>query len=95
MTANEIDQLHAIPLAGRLPRTGFQRFLRKPPCTFARMAIIRPEFVYFIAMALDKPLWDSLPRRPADCYTFEKLDESEWGAFPSGHSEDHSQVFIR
>jgi len=81
-----------IPLQGGFPEPAFDNFFEKYRVHLAGCDIDR-NIVYFNAERGDAPIQAAYH---GDLRTgkLEKLDESEWGAFPSGYLEDHSKVLI-
>jgi len=89
---DEIYQPMLIPMQGGFPEPAFGKDFEKYRVYLIECDIDR-NLIYFVAMRLDKPLFEAY-RSDLRTAKVEKLDESEWGAFPSGHSQDHSKVFI-
>ena len=81
-----------IPLEGGFPEPAFDNFFEKYRLHLGGCDIDR-NIVYFNAERRDKPIQEAY-RANLRTGKLEKLDESEWGAVPSGYSEDHSKVFI-
>ena len=81
-----------IPMDGGFPEPAFGNFFGNHRLHLAECDIDR-NIVYFNAERRDAPIQEAY-RGDLRTAKLEKLDESEWGAFPSGHNEDHSKVFI-
>jgi pimeloyl-ACP methyl ester carboxylesterase len=81
-----------IPLEGGFPEPAFDNYFKDFRLHLGECDIDR-NIVYFNAERRDKPI-----QAAYRCYLqtngIEKLDESEWGAVPSGLFGDHSKVFI-
>jgi pimeloyl-ACP methyl ester carboxylesterase len=81
-----------IPLEGGFPEPAFDNFFAKHRVHLV-LCDMDKNMVYFNAERRDAPLLEAY-RGNLRTGKLEKLDKSEWGAFPSGHSEDHSKTFI-
>ena len=81
-----------IPMDGGFPEPAFGTTFEKYRVFLVDCDIDR-NLVYLVAMRLDKPLFEAY-RSDLRTGKLEKLDESEFGATPSGHNEDHSKVLI-
>jgi pimeloyl-ACP methyl ester carboxylesterase len=81
-----------IPLEGGFPEPAFDNFFAKHRVHLV-LCDMDKNMVYFNAERRDAPLQEAY-RGNLLTGKLDKLAESEWGAFPAGHSEDHSKVFI-
>jgi pimeloyl-ACP methyl ester carboxylesterase len=81
-----------IPIEGGFPEPAFDLFFEKHRLHLCECDIDR-NIVYFNAERRDRPIQEAY-RGDLRTNRLEKLDESEWGAIPSGRFEDHSKVFI-
>ncbi|MGB8214692.1 MAG: prolyl oligopeptidase family serine peptidase [Anaerolineales bacterium] len=81
-----------IPMDGGFPEPAFDNFFKNHRLHLGECDIDK-NIVYFNAERRDKPIQEAY-RGDLRTNTLEKLDESEWGAYPSGCFEDHSKVFI-
>jgi pimeloyl-ACP methyl ester carboxylesterase len=81
-----------IPIAGGFPAPAFDNFFEKYRLHLGECDIDK-NIAYFNAERGDKSIQEAY-RADLRTSKLEKLDESEWGAFPSGRSEDHAKVFI-
>ncbi|MGD0753338.1 MAG: alpha/beta fold hydrolase [Anaerolineales bacterium] len=81
-----------VPMQGGFPEPAFDNFFVNHRVHLGECDIDR-NIVYFNAERRDAPFQEAY-RGDLRTGQLEKLDESEWGAFPAGHSEDHSKVFI-
>jgi pimeloyl-ACP methyl ester carboxylesterase len=81
-----------IPLLGGFSEPAFDNFFKNYRVHLSGCDIDR-NIVYFNAERRDAPLQEAY-RADLRTNKLEKLDQSEWGAFPAGYSEDHSKVFI-
>jgi pimeloyl-ACP methyl ester carboxylesterase len=81
-----------IPIAGGFPEPAFENFFKDYRLHLGECDTDR-NIVYFNAERRDKPIQEAWL---GDLRTdkLEKLDESEWGSVPAGHSDDHARVFI-
>jgi pimeloyl-ACP methyl ester carboxylesterase len=81
-----------IPLEGGFPEPAFNNFFANHRVHLNDCDMDR-NIVYFNAERRDKPIQEAY-RGDLRTGKLEKLDESEWGAFPSGHNEDHTRIII-
>ncbi len=81
-----------IPVEGGFPELAFDNFFSNHRVHLTDCDIDK-NIVYFNAERRDKPLQEAY-RGDLRTNTLTKLDESEWGAYPSGPNEDHSRVFL-
>ncbi len=81
-----------IPMQGGFPEPAFDNFFRYHRVHLSVCDIDR-NIVYFNAERRDAPLQEAY-RGDLRTNKLEKLDHSEWGAFPTGYREDHSKVLI-
>lgn len=81
-----------IPLEGGFPETVFNNQFSNYRVHMGECDIER-NLVYFSAESREKSMIEAFVGNLAD-NTLTKLDESEWGANPVGHSADHNQVLI-
>ena len=82
-----------IPIEGGFPEPAFDNFFEKYRLHLGDCDIER-NIVYFNAERRDAPIQEAY-RGDLRTNKLEKLAESEWGAIPAGHSEDHSKVLIK
>jgi len=87
-----ITQPMLIPINGGFPEPAFDNFFEKYRLHLGECDLDK-NIVYFNAERRDAPIQEAY-RANLRTGKLEKLDESEWGAFPSGYVEDHSKVFI-
>jgi len=81
-----------IPLGGGFPEPAFDNFFEKYRLHLVDCDIDR-NIVYLSAERSDRPIQETY-RGNLLTNRLEKLTESEWGAWPSSPSEDHSKIFI-
>ncbi len=81
-----------IPIEGGFPEPAFDNFFKESRIYLAGYDIDR-SIAYFHTERRDKPVQESY-RGNLRTNELEKLAESEWGAYPSGYSGDHTRVFI-
>jgi pimeloyl-ACP methyl ester carboxylesterase len=81
-----------IPIEGGFPEPAFDNFFKEYRLHLRECDIDR-NIVYFNAERRDRPMRIAY-HADLRTNTLEKLDESEWGADPSGSIEDHSKVFV-
>jgi pimeloyl-ACP methyl ester carboxylesterase len=81
-----------VPIEGGFPEPAFGAFFEKFRLHLCECDIDR-NVVYFNAERRDGPLQEAY-RGDLRTGELEKLDQSEWGAVPSGVSEDQTKVFI-
>jgi pimeloyl-ACP methyl ester carboxylesterase len=89
---NENYQPMLIPINGGFPEPAFEAFFERHRLHLGECDIDN-NIVYLNAERHDAPIQEAY-RGDLRTNMFEKLDESEWGAFPAGYFEDHSKVFI-
>lgn len=81
-----------IPLEGGFPEPAFDNFFAKHRVHLTDCDIEK-NIVYFNAERRDKPIQEAY-RSDLRTDKLTKLDESEWGAFPSSPNEDHSRIIL-
>ena len=81
-----------VPMLGGFPEPAFDNFFKDHRVHLSGCDIDR-NIVYFNAERRDAPIQEAY-RGDLRTNKLEKLDQSEWGAFPAGNNEDHSKVFI-
>lgn len=81
-----------IPLDGGFPEPAFDNFFSNYRVHMAECDIER-NLVYLSAESREKSMNETFLGDLAE-NTLTKLDESEWGAYPSGNNADHTQVLI-
>lgn len=81
-----------IPIDGGFPEPAFEGFFEKFRLHLGECDIDR-NIAYFNAESRDNPIQIAF-RANLRTSELEKLDESEWGAVPSGLSEHHDKVLI-
>jgi pimeloyl-ACP methyl ester carboxylesterase len=89
---DENYQPRLITMQGGFPETAFDDYFVNHRVHLSECDIDR-NIVYFSAERRDAPLQEAY-RGDLRTKKLEKLDQSEWGAFPAGQNEDHSKVFI-
>ncbi|MCX6067079.1 MAG: prolyl oligopeptidase family serine peptidase [Chloroflexi bacterium] len=81
-----------IPLDGGFPEPAFDNFFVNHRVHLT-LCDISSDMVYFSAERRDKPVSEAY-RGDLAASKLTKLAESEWGAYPTAHSADHSQVLL-
>ncbi len=81
-----------IPLEGGFPEPAFDNFFAKHRVHLTDCDIEK-NIVYFNAERRDKGIQEAY-RGDLRTNKLTKLDESEWGAFPSSPNEDHSRIML-
>lgn len=81
-----------IPIDGGYPEPAFDNFFADHRVHLVECDIEK-NIVYFNAERRDKPLQEAY-RADLRTNKLEKLDESEWGAFPGAPDKDHRRLFL-
>jgi pimeloyl-ACP methyl ester carboxylesterase len=82
-----------VPIQGGFPEPTFDNYFEHHRLHLGECDIDR-NIVYFNAERRNAPIQEAY-RGDLRMSKLEKLDESEWGALPSGRSEDHTKVFLK
>jgi pimeloyl-ACP methyl ester carboxylesterase len=81
-----------IPIDGGFPEPAFENFFAKHRVHLTECDIEK-NMVYLGTECMDKAIQEAY-RGNLRTNTVEKLAESEWGALPTGPSEDHKRLFL-
>ena len=81
-----------LPMDGGFPEPAFDGFFNHHRVHLV-LCDLEKNIAYFLAERRDKPIQEAY-RADLSGNKVEKLAESEWGAFPSSPSEDHSRLMI-
>ncbi|HKZ44036.1 MAG TPA: prolyl oligopeptidase family serine peptidase [Anaerolineales bacterium] len=89
---DENYQPMVIPMDGGFPEPMFNNHFANYRVHLSSCDIDK-NLVYFFAESREKPMNETFQGNLSE-NTLTKLAESEWGAFPTAHSEDHSNVLL-